>query len=61
MSKLFEHRAEEILNEIDGMIENLEEAQTVANKEEHCFEYQAELKIEIIEKAMLIINYMKER
>ena len=58
---MFEHRAEEILNEIDGMIESLEEAQMVAEREKYCFKYQAELQIEAIEKTMLIINYIKER
>ncbi len=56
-----EDRAEEILNEIDGMTENLKETQAMAEKEEYCFESLAELKIEIIEKTMLIINYIKEK
>ena len=54
-----EDRAEEIVNEIDGMMESLRESETLARKENYCFEYRAELEVEIIEKAMLIINYVK--
>lgn len=54
-----EERAEEIVNEIDGMIENLQEVKVRADKGDWCFEYRAEEEVEVIEKAMLIINYMK--
>ena len=56
-----EDRAEEIVIEIDGMIENLKETKVRGQKEDYCFEYRAELEVEIIEKAMLIINYIKAK
>ena len=56
-----EDRAEEILSEIEGMIESIKETKTRADKNDYCAEYRADEYVEIIEKAMLIINYIKAK